>query len=69
MNVQLDDDALPEHERRRILATLGVDMEAVLDPVYGQELVRHRIGTFLSQDDVLRRSMEKVLEDVHLSQN
>lgn len=65
MNVQLD-GSLPDHERRRILATLGVDMEAVSDPVYSQELIRHRIGTFLSQDGILRESMDKVLEDVNL---
>lgn len=68
MNVQLD-EALPEHEKRRILATLGVDMEAVSNPVYSQELIRHRIRTFLSQDTVLRDSMEKVLEDMNLSRD
>ncbi|KAL7823496.1 hypothetical protein V8C26DRAFT_425574 [Trichoderma gracile] len=65
MNLQLD-DALPEHEKRRILATLGVDMEAVSDPVYSQELIRHRIRTFLSQDGILRDSMEQVLKDMSL---
>ncbi|KAH0495445.1 hypothetical protein TgHK011_008997 [Trichoderma gracile] len=65
MNLQLD-DALPEHERRRVLATLGVDMEAVPDPVYSQELIRHRTGTFLSQDGILRDSMEQVLKDMSL---
>jgi hypothetical protein len=63
MNLQLD-EVLPEHERRRILATLGVDMEAVSDPVYSQELIRHRIRTFLSQDGILRDSMEQVLKDM-----
>ncbi|KAL6860928.1 hypothetical protein J3F83DRAFT_748012 [Trichoderma novae-zelandiae] len=66
MSVQLD-DSLPEHERRRVLATLGVDMEAVADPVYSQELIRHRIKAFLSQDGVLRDSMGRVLEDVNLT--
>lgn len=60
------DESLPEHDKKAILATLGVDTDALLDAVYSQELVRDRVRRFRENNSNLRNRMERVLKDANL---
>jgi hypothetical protein len=57
---------LPEHDRRAILATLGVDVDAVPDSVYSQELIRDRVRRFREKNRNLGNVMERVREDANV---
>ncbi|KAK2685914.1 hypothetical protein QWA68_016070 [Fusarium oxysporum] len=59
------DENLPEHDKRAILATLGVDADAVSNAVYSQELIRDRVRRLRENNSNLRSTMEKVLEDAN----
>ncbi|KAK8932299.1 hypothetical protein VCV18_000833 [Metarhizium anisopliae] len=59
------DDKLPEHDRRTILATLGVDVDAVSNPVYNQELIRDRVRQYVALKRSLVGSMDRVLKDAN----
>ncbi len=43
MHAEALDDTLPEHDRRTLLATLGVDVDAMSGSVYNQELISDRL--------------------------
>lgn len=60
------DENLPEHDRRAILATLGVDVDAVSDSVYRQELIRDRVRQLREKNRNLCNMMERVLEDANV---
>ncbi|KAI8713756.1 hypothetical protein NCS52_01221100 [Fusarium sp. LHS14.1] len=60
------DESLPEHKKKEILATLGVDTDALPDAVYSQELVRDRLKRFREGNRNLRNRMERVLKDANL---
>jgi hypothetical protein len=64
MRKQLD-DTLPEHDRRTLLATLGVDVDAVSSSVYNQELIRDRLSRFREKNSNLRTRMERVQTDAN----
>lgn len=59
------DDTLPEHAKRTLLETLGVDVDALSSVLYNQELIRDRLGRFRENNARLRRTMETVLEDAN----
>ncbi|KAK5202422.1 hypothetical protein LTR47_011642 [Exophiala xenobiotica] len=59
------DDTLPEHDRRTLLATLGVDVDAVSSSVYNQELICDRLRRFRENNSNLRTRMERVQTDVN----
>lgn len=59
------DENLPEHDRRAILATLGVDVDAVSDSVYGQELIRDRVRKLRQNNSDMRNWMKRVLKDAN----
>ncbi|CAJ0551571.1 Ff.00g115010.m01.CDS01 [Fusarium sp. VM40] len=60
------DENLPEHDRRAILATVGVDVDAVSDSVYRQELIRDRVRQLREKNRNLCNIMERVLEDANV---
>ncbi|GKU08292.1 hypothetical protein FLAG1_09622 [Fusarium langsethiae] len=60
------DESLPEHDRGAILATLGVDVDAVSDSVYSQELIRDRVTNFREKNRNLGNVMDRVREDANV---
>ncbi|OAP54433.1 hypothetical protein AYL99_11534 [Fonsecaea erecta] len=59
------DDTLPEHARRILLASLGVDVDAVSSAVYNEELIRDRLRRFCENNSKLRTRMKSVLADAN----
>ncbi|KAI1254134.1 hypothetical protein MGN70_004530 [Eutypa lata] len=59
------DENFPDHRRREILATLGVDVDGITDPMGSQELMRDRLQMFLGSIARLRTSMEHILKDAN----
>lgn len=57
------DENFPDHRRREILATLGVDVDGITDPMGSRELMQDRLQMFLGSITRLRTSMEHVLKD------
>lgn len=57
------DETLPEHHKRTILATLGIDVDATSSPVYNAELVIDRLRPFRENNRTVRDSLEMVTKD------
>lgn len=58
------DETLPEHDRRAILASFGVDVNGMPSPVYREELIRSRLRPFREWNAELQAKLEAVLTDV-----
>jgi hypothetical protein len=59
------DDTLPEHEKRHLLTTLGVDVDDLPDFMYSRELICDRIRRFCEVISKLRNSLDKLLRDAN----
>ncbi|KAF6827853.1 hypothetical protein CPLU01_08872 [Colletotrichum plurivorum] len=59
------DETLPEHDRRAILASFGVDANDLGSAVYREELVRLRLSPFREWNGELRKKMNEVMADVN----
>ncbi|KAK4063984.1 uncharacterized protein Triagg1_9312 [Trichoderma aggressivum f. europaeum] len=58
--------SLPEHERRSILDTLAVDMDAVSSSAYTKGVIRDRISEFRKQNEKLCESIKMVCQDANV---
>ncbi|KAJ9130501.1 hypothetical protein NKR23_g12172 [Pleurostoma richardsiae] len=59
------DETFPEHDRRTLLAALGVDVDAMSSFAYNQELIRDRLRRFRENNSNLRTRMESVQKDAN----
>ncbi|KAF6788162.1 hypothetical protein CSOJ01_15072 [Colletotrichum sojae] len=58
------DETLPEHDRRAILCSFGVDANGLGSAVYREELVRLRLRPFREWNGELHKKMNEVMADV-----
>lgn len=56
---------MPDHQKREIRESLGVDMCSMEDPVYSQELIRDRLIQFRRKREHLYSMWDKVERDAH----
>lgn len=64
MHLRLD-ESLPEHQKKAILASLGVDVDALSEPVYSEEIISDRLRRFRENNRNLHTRLDIVLKDAN----
>jgi fibrillarin-like rRNA methylase len=59
------DKTFPEHDRKRILSTLGVDVNAMSSSIYNEELIKDRIKSFRENNKTMSKSVARVVKDAN----
>ncbi len=57
------DDSFPEHDRRALLGTFGIDVDALSDLTYSKELIGDRLRVHRENINNLCARAESVLKD------